>query len=188
MTYQEYKLLTEQILNNPNPLAPYNNEMYLHYTKLNAARMKRWDKQIATDQPSADSIKSVTQPQHWIIITEPWCGDAAHIVPFLVYLASLNDMVTYDIQLRDAAPFLINQYLTNGSKGIPKLVVRDANQNDLFVWGPRPAGAAKVSADMKAANADLETSIVALQNWYNDDKGKEIIDEIAERMKSAEVR
>lgn len=178
MTYQAYKDLFEEILSSKSPQPPYDQEDYMTYTKVNLARMKRWDKTMALDQELADEIKSLDQPQHWIIIVEPWCGDAAHILPFLVRLAQLNPLITYDLQLRDAEPFLINSYLTNGGKSIPKLIVRDHQGNDIFTWGPRPNGAQQLMEELKAANADFEMIKMELQQWYNTDKGQELFSEL----------
>ncbi|MBV6643600.1 MAG: thioredoxin family protein [Cyclobacteriaceae bacterium] len=175
MNYTEYKQLFEEILANPSY---YNKESYMEYTRLNRSRMKRWDKLLVLEDSLSSRLKEVTSPQKWIIITEPWCGDAAHVIPFLVKMTELNELISYDIQLRDSEPFLIDSYLTNGSKSIPKLIIKDEIDNDLFVWGPRPNGAAEVLANLKAENADSETIKIAIQNWYNADKGKELMTEL----------
>jgi hypothetical protein len=140
--------------------------------------MNRWDKQMQLDPDLVNAIKTGNQYRKWIIITEPWCGDAAHIVPFLVKLAEQSDFIEYDIQLRDKEPFLIEDYLTNGTRSIPKLVVRDESNKDIFSWGPRPEGAQVVMEQMKASNADFEDTKIALQNWYNHDKGASLFKEL----------
>jgi hypothetical protein len=183
MNYQEYHQLFDELISNENRPAPYTKPDYLEYTKLNKARMKRWDKVLQLNEPLKKELKKISAPQQWIIITEPWCGDASHLVPFLVRMAAENDRIAYDIALRDSPPFLIESYLTNGSKGIPKLVVRDANGNDLFTWGPRPAGAQEVVNRVKAENGDLEALKIALQKWYNEDQGKEACAELLELLR-----
>lgn len=180
MNYTEYKLLFDSLLENPERVAPYNDEMYYNYTKLNRTRVKRWDKQELSNEEILLKLKQITQPQHWIIITEPWCGDAAHSIPFLIKMSELNDLISYDIQLRDTEPFLIEKYLTNGTKSIPKLIVSDAHGKELFVWGPRPVGAQQIVEKMKTLNSDFEDTKIALQNWYNENKGEEICNELAE--------
>lgn len=187
MNYNQYKQLFEEILNHPNPASPYDDEMYLNYTKLNRTRMRRWDKQLDLDDNLIACLKQISQPQHWIIITEPWCGDAAHIIPFLTKMAELNEFISYDIQLRDSPPSLIENYLTKGSKSIPKLIVRDDKANDLFVWGPRPKEAQRLINILKAINIDPETTKTALQNWYNDDKGKSLYTEIIDRFNENKI-
>lgn len=178
MNYDEYKRLFDDILNHPNPGPPYNDEKYFNYTKLNRSRMNRSDKYLELNEVLVSHIKNISKPQHWIIITEPWCGDAAHIVSFLIKLTTLNDLVTYDIQLRDSEPSLIENYLTNGSKSIPKLIVRNANNPDDLVWGPRPKEAMEIAENMKSTNAPSEDIKVALQNWYNHDKGQSLYAEL----------
>jgi len=179
MKYNEYKQLFDDILENPGPASPYDDEMYLNYTKLNRSRTKRWDKHLVLDEKLVAQLKQISKPQHWIIITEPWCGDAAHIVPFLIKIAEQNEMISYDIQLRDSEPFLIESYLTNGTKSIPKLIARDNDGNDLFVWGPRPQEAQNIADEMKALEADFESTKIALQKWYNDDKGRSLCRELS---------
>jgi hypothetical protein len=179
MNYTAYKQLFDKILNDPNFAHPYDDANYVDYTRLHKSRTNRWDKHLSLDQNLVSRIKQITSPQLWIIITEPWCGDAAHIVPFLIRLAEQNDLISYDIQLRDSEPFLIESYLTRGTKSIPKLIVRDENGSDLFQWGPRPKGAQELRDKMKADNADFETTKIALQNWYNQDKGVSLYNELA---------
>lgn len=178
MQYQEYQHLCEEIVASIDPQPPYNNPVYLHYAKLNVSRMKRWWKQLVLNETLVETLKRFSSAQHWIIIAEPWCGDAAPAIPFLIKLCEINPLFTYDIQLRDQEPFLINQYLTNGSKSIPKLIVRDNAGNDLFTWGPRPAAAQILVDELAKANADLDTKATQLQNWYNQDKGQSMQEEL----------
>lgn len=178
MTYTEYTAIFNEILTAETPNAPYDNPDYLNYTKLNESRQRRWDKRGELSEETIEAIKSIDKPQFWIIITEPWCGDASHNVPFLVKMAELNPLITYDIQLRDAEPFLIDNYLTNGGKAIPKMVARNNQGEDLYVWGPRPEQAQKLFLELKASNADFEQQKIALQEWYNENKGVDIQKEL----------
>lgn len=180
MNYSNYSQLFDAILGKAVPASPYDDAMYLDYTKLNRSRMKRWDNQLKLDENLVSRIRQISSPQHWIIITEPWCGDAAHIIPFLVRLAEQNPLISYDIQLQNSHLFLIDSYLTNGTKSIPKFIVRDESGNDLLVWGPRPKGAQELMDRMKADNADFETTKIALQHWYNEDKGVSLCKELIE--------
>jgi len=178
MTYSEYTALFETILTSDNPPAPYDNPDYLNYTKLNESRQRRWDKKGELSDQTIQLLSNIENVQHWIIISEPWCGDAAHNVPFLIKMAEINPKITYDIQLRDTEPFLIEDYLTNGGKAIPKLIARDEYGNDLFVWGPRPANAQELFLSLKEKNADFEQQKIALQEWYNENKGSDVQKEL----------
>jgi len=178
MNFHEYSELFEQILNTEHPLAPYDNADYLNYTKLNKARMHRWMKTAEINESLSKMLAQISEPQHWIIISEPWCGDASHVLPWLIKMVECSKNIHYQIQLRDSEPFLINNYLTEGGKSIPKLISRDKNNTDLFVWGPRPSGAKELMNMLNEQKADFETIKVELQNWYNNDKGVQIQSEI----------
>jgi hypothetical protein len=69
-------------------------------------------------------------------------------------------------------------YLTNGTKSIPKLIVRDEAGNDLLTYGPRPKATQQLVNRLKAANVDYETLNTEVQNWYNKDKGVELQKEL----------
>lgn len=168
--YQYFKSIAEQPLSEQQ--APYNQPDYLDYVQLNWARMNRWLKSGLLSEDLLNQLKTIALPQNWLVIAEPWCGDAAHSVPFIKLLSDVNPLITVNYELRDSEPFSINQYLTNGSKSIPKLVVRDAAGVDLFTWGPRPAACQKIYAELLATKADHSMISEALQKWYNADKGQ----------------
>lgn len=179
MTFQTYLEQFEQILNAPNPQSPYDNADYLNYTKLNWSRMNRWLKKGEILADVKAKIQSIKESQQWIVITEPWCGDASHIVPFIHMMAELNPLIHIDFELRDAEPNRIENYLTNGGKAIPKLIIKNTNGEDLATWGPRPAECQKFYQEMHANKLPLEELKIGLQNWYNEHHGVEIQKEIA---------
>lgn len=172
VNYQEYKDLFDAILQSDKPAYPYDDEHYINYTRLNQSRMRRWDKHGQLDKELLEQLAAISSPQHWIILTEPWCGDAAHILPFLMKMADQNALITYELQLRDSDPFLIESYLTNGTKSIPKLIVRNEAGQDLFTWGPRPKPAQEIMIKLKADNVPFDVIKEQLQQWYNQDKGR----------------
>jgi hypothetical protein len=178
MNFQQYKELFEQILNSPKPVAPYDDEHFLNYTKLNWSRMNRWLKNTSLTDDQKAKIASINEPQNWIVITEPWCGDAAHIVPFIYMIASTNPNINLDFVLRDGDNEMINSYLTNGSKSIPKLIIRNALGEDLAVWGPRPEKTRLFIEELKVKELSIDELKIELQTWYNNDKGHEILKEL----------
>jgi hypothetical protein len=176
MNFQAYQHHFESILDQSIQSPPYDSEEFYSYVKLNQTRQNRWLKKGVIESDIINSILSIDEPQEWVLITEPWCGDAAHSVPFIIKLASYNSLINVTIQLRDSDSE-IDKYLTNGSKSIPKLVVRRQNV-DLFHWGPRPEVAQILVTDLKNNNADLHHIKEALQKWYNEDQGKSIQQEL----------
>lgn len=186
MTFTEYLTNFKEIIDQKEHTAPYDDPAFIEYTKLNWSRTNRWLKQGKVNEELAAEIKNIKTAQKWIVITEPWCGDAAHLVPFFDMIASLNLLITINYELRDAAPNRIDQYLTNGSKSIPLLIVKDDADNDLLVWGPRPKSAQDFFQDLKDKDTNLDDTKTALQQWYNQDKGQSLQLELLERFRAME--
>lgn len=173
MNLQEYRNLFTEILTGKLTEAPYDKEAYVNYVKLNHSRMKRWTKHGIIEPKLASAILAVDQPQKWVLITEPWCGDAANSIPYIEKMAALNPNITVEVQLRDSDSEIDN-YLTNGGKSIPKLVTRDAHGNDLFTWGPRPAEAQALVLKQKESDASTDEKYGEILHWYKEDQGKSI--------------
>jgi hypothetical protein len=172
MDFTAYQQLFFDILNSPNPAAPYNNPDYLNYTRLNWSRQQRWLKIGVLNPELTNAIEKISKPQLWTVITEAWCGDASHTIPFLHRLSELNPLIKVDYQLRDSSPFLIESYLTNGTRSIPKIIIADENGADLATWGPRPAECQRLYLQMVKDHVEMSEKKIALQKWYNDDKGE----------------
>ena len=183
MDFQEYLDHFQSILDETNPKAPYDNPEFLHYTNLNWSRMNRWIKTGKLSDKTVESINSISSTQKWIIITEPWCGDAAHVVPFLQKIASENSLIQVDYELRDSPPFRIEDYLTNGGKSIPKLIIKNEKGKDLTTWGPRPEACQELYLQLKDQEAGLATLMNEIQSWYNKNAGRDIQEEISALLK-----
>jgi hypothetical protein len=184
MTYTEYTAIFDQILSGRIQHAPYDDPHFVEYTKLNHSRMHRWEKTGILTEECKSTIQSISTPMHWILITEPWCGDAAHSVPFLAKMAAENPLIHLEIQLRDSEDSEIESYLTNGGKSIPILIVRNSFGEDLFVWGPRPEACRNLHHTLKAQEITLEDLKTGLQQWYNADKGLSIQEEMIDKIRS----
>ncbi len=181
MKVEAYEQQFQSILDGSNTATPYDSEDFINYVKMNQARIKRWNKIGKLLPETAKAIQKIDQTMHWVLITEPWCGDAAHSHAFIDKLAKLNTNISLTVQNRDAANSEIDQYLTNGGKSIPKLIVRDAEGHDLFSWGPRPQAAQELAMRLKGDESmDMDDKKKALQAWYNKDKGRSIQEELTQ--------
>lgn len=186
MNLKQYEKQFQEILDGNNASYPYDSEEYINYVKLNSARVRRWKKTGKITPELAKTVQSIKSPQHWLLITEPWCGDAANSQVFIGKAALLNSKISLTVQNRDAADSEIGQYLTNGGKSVPKLIVRDEQGNDLFTWGPRPKEAQVLAMNlMNDDSLDMEEKKAGVQNWYNQDKGQSMQKELNELLKKA---
>ncbi len=186
MNWNTYISLFEDIIAKKNTATPYDNENFVNYVSLNLTRQNRWFKRGVILDELKEEIEKISEPQEWILISEPWCGDAAHSTPFIYMASQLNDKIDFRVNLRDGNDSLIDQYLTNGtSKSIPILVVRDKDGNDLFVWGPRPKEAQILllqhKEDETKSNEDKK---IEFQAWYNKNKGVDLQMELLEKLRS----
>jgi hypothetical protein len=109
------------------------------------------------------------------VLTEGWCGDAAQTLPVISKIADESDLITLKIIFRDEHEQLMSQFLTNGGKSIPKLLVLNSQNKVLNTWGPRPNTATKMVQDYKNKYGQLDAAFKQqLQVWYNKDKGVNI--------------
>lgn len=178
MNWSEYLDSFDPIINGEVLDSPYDNAAFIEYTRLNKSRINRWLKTGLLLPEAKEIISSISSPQQWILITEAWCGDAAHSNPFIYLLSKLNPLIELKIILRDDEPEWIENYLTNGNRSIPKLIVRDEKGNDLLTWGPRPAECQDLVVKNKMNGMDPAEAKKITQQWYNADKGQSVQKEI----------
>ncbi|MEC4112823.1 thioredoxin family protein [Myroides pelagicus] len=184
-SYTEFRaFVTDSLANNVDALEL--NDDYLAYAKLNEARLHRLDKTLKASEESAFYLNNLDRKVLWIAITESWCGDAAQSVPMLNKLAELSDNVELKLVLRDKNLDLMDQFLTNGGRAIPKLLIVDKQSLEVLAdWGPRPTGARTLIEDYKKEHGVVdETCKIELQKWYTKDKGHEVEKEVIDLMKS----
>ena len=180
MTYEEYRSLTEQLVIQRDTTGNDKDTSRIEYTALNEQRMRRLDKTIKILESERIAInETINEPQEWILITESWCGDAAHAAPVISKLAQASNLITLRLVLRDENPELMDQFLTNGSRSIPMLIMASHTGEIIGRWGPRPSIATKMVKDYKSVHGVVDAPIKEeLQRWYNKNKGRNIIADI----------
>ena len=176
MSYTEYRSIVRDLLAQGKSTGDNQTESYLNYSKLGNARMKRLDKTFELSVKAKKTIQDSQKKYTWIVLTEGWCGDAAHALPIMDKISKISDNIDLKIVLRDENEMLMNQFLTNGSKSIPKLVALDSETNKVVkTWGPRPSIATKMVNDYKESKGSLDPKFKEeLQFWYNKNKGENI--------------
>jgi thiol-disulfide isomerase/thioredoxin len=181
-SYTAYKEMVLQLLKEGKSTGVIQNNDLFHYTKLNNQRMKRLDKQTKLNEETLSKAQKINKEFTWLVLTESWCGDAAQTLPVFNKFAEANKKIDLKVVLRDENEDLMNKFLTNGSKSIPKLIVVDnASLEVVGSWGPRSAKASKMVTDYKEKHGKIDAKLKTdLQNWYNDDKGTHIEMEMVE--------
>jgi hypothetical protein len=150
----------------------------VYYTKLNQQRMKRLNKTVEVPAALQELLQAKVKNWTWWVLTEPWCGDAAQCVPVIEKLALAVSGIQTLYILRDEHPTVMDAYLTNGGRSIPKLICLDEKGAEVFTWGPRPDVIQEVMNRLKAEGVSEISEIVeAIQKAYNDDKQNGIYQE-----------
>ncbi len=181
-TYEEfYEWILELVLAGKTS-GSSQTQALANFTALNARRMSRLNKTVILHPELISLIKEITEPQEWLVITEAWCGDSAQSLPVIARIAAASDKINLKIVLREENPGLMDQYLTNGSKSIPKLVSFDQSGNEIFTWGPRPEPAQKIFMNWKKEPAGRSWEIFEkeLHTWYAIDKSLSLQKEFTE--------
>ena len=179
ITFDEYIQLTEKITSGNSEIPLYNDEKMLRYTQDNLERMNNIKRNITIDARLYNEVQQITTPQTWVCITEPWCGDASQIVPVLYLISLCNPLIDFKIILRDSHLEIIDTYLTNGGRSIPKLVIQTTETGkELGIWGPRPAVLQEI---VVAQKDDTSTSfgekVRMIHAWYAENKTEAIQEE-----------
>ena len=181
-SFADYRKKVTSLIAEGKSTGNTQSEDLLKYSELNETRMNRLEKTIEVTPETKAKLQNLDKKYIWLVLSEGWCGDAAQIVPVIHKMAEATDKVELKIALRDDNDALMQHFLTNGGKAIPKLIVLDAETLDVVLdWGPRPHGAKQLILDYKATHGVVdEPAKIELQKWYLHDKGISIQNEIVE--------
>ena len=180
MSYEEYRALVSELAVLKSNSGAEKTDALANYTQLNDKRMRRWDKTLKIPEAVEQKVRQLNRKVTWLVLTESWCGDASPSIPVMNKLAMLSPNLELKIILRDEHPDLMNLFLTNGTRSIPKLIALDPqNTKVLGEWGPRSSAATEMVNTFKAEHGKLTSEFKQdLQLFYNKDRGKDILNDL----------
>lgn len=174
ISYDTYIEIVKDLVEKGKTTGTDQSESLVNYTKLNYKRMTRLNKTIKLSEQIIEAVKTLPFNMMWVVITEAWCGDAAQNIPFIAQLAKASANVDLRIVLRDENLEFMDQYLTNGSRSIPKVIFMKAdNLEELAIWGPRPEEIQKKMMEYKnntPVDLPYEKFAESIHAWYAKDK------------------
>ena len=184
-SYQEYRTFISKLAQDGQTSGANLSLDYVNYTKLNQSRMHRLDKTMQVVADVKLVLENLSKEYIWLVLSESWCGDAAQVLPVINKMAEVSDKIDLRIVLRDENEDLMNLFLTDGTKSIPKLIIIDKESGAVVGdFGPRPIPAKQLIVDYKAAHGVVdEAAKIELQKWYLADKGVAIQQEIVALLK-----
>lgn len=179
MDYIEYVNMLNTLVAKGKTTGPEQSEQRIANTKLNASRIRRIDKTVSIAGDQLKVFQNISEKQVWLVLLESWCSDGAQAIPVFNKVAKSTPNIELKIIMRDENPKLMDCFLTNGTRSIPKLLVSNEEGDLLHIWGPRPEVAAKMVEAYKEQNGKVDEKFKKeLQIWYNKDGGKTIVDEL----------
>ncbi|MCC9017393.1 MULTISPECIES: thioredoxin family protein [Flavobacterium] len=190
-SYTEYRKIVTDLLLEGKSTGNEQSESLTNYSKLNEARMNRLEKTMKVSDEVVSELESLKHNYIWLVISEGWCGDAAQILPIINKMAlASHKKIDLRIVFRDENEPLMNQYLTNGGRAIPKVIVICKETGIARAdWGPRPKGATELMANYKKEFGVIDEKIKTdLQLWYLADKGLSTQNELMDIMHVLEIR
>ncbi|MEP6850317.1 MAG: thioredoxin family protein [Acidobacteriota bacterium] len=189
LSYTEYIKLLDDLLLDGNTAGPNQLDVILGYAKLNLQRIHRLEETIALAEAVKIAAKNAMRSVIWLVITEGWCGDAAQNIPIIEKIAAQSVKIETRYILRDENLGLIDQFLTNGARSIPKVIALDAATHEAIgSWGARPQPAQELFHDLKKKGIEKPLIMEDLQRWYNADHGKTLQAEFVKFIEQGEMR
>lgn len=179
MTYDIYKKKFAEEIENTDPDQLNDLEKNRHEARvINYHRTNRLEKYFLPSEITIDEVRRANTPQIWFVLTENWCGDSAQILPIVKKIADLNSEIELRIFLRDLNPEMMDRYLTNGSRSIPKIISFDKSGNEIFQWGPRPKPASQLVSELKYSDNTKNEINKQLHLWYGRNRGVDVESEL----------
>ena len=174
LSYSEYRDLIDSLLEQNKTTGTSHSEKMLEYSRLNVHRMSRIDRTTKLTTETVQTLKNLEHDLIWLVLCEAWCGDAAQNLPIIAKMADISSHISLKILLRDENQDIMDAFLTNGGRAIPKLVCIDANtMKILWDWGPRPAPAQDLLRIHKTKpDESHEDFVKQVQLWYAKDKSR----------------
>lgn len=187
MSFEEYLQLTRDIVSEKVPRTGlYLNDSTFRYTRSNLERMNKVLEFMTLNQKLYNLVSDLERDWIWIVLTEPWCGDASWGTPALYVIASASEHIDFRILLRDQHPEVMKEYQTAGSDSIPKLIcLRKSDGQVMGSWGPRPQVLQQLVMERKnKPDFDYKESVRAIHAWYDADGGAQIQAELTDLIKA----
>ncbi len=123
-----------------------------------------------------------------VVLAEDWCGDASSTVPVIQRWAEEAGNVELRILRRDEHPAVMDRYLTDGARSIPRAIVLTEEMEEIGRWGPRPAALQAFVLGERQAGRTSQAYFADVRRWYAKDKGESTLREILAVMGGAPPR
>jgi hypothetical protein len=169
----------DQYLEDLLGVVPHEEDPYAKYLVINQQRVKRLTQRLHLEPETEMAALNANPGTKWLILNEHWCGDGAQIVPVQAAIAlASKGRIEARVLFRDQNLELMDQFLTNGGRSIPKTIQLDSEFRVTTSWGSRPAEAQELVMRVKADPERAHLYSEELHKWYAVDRQKAIQSEL----------
>ncbi len=192
-SYREFLEWSKELTDAEQTSGPQQESHLIEYTALNHTRMERIEKRAKLNDELENKIDQIENPQHWVFLTETWCGDSAQNLPVIGKASEYaGDKIQLTIALRDQNTHLIEQYIPTLGMAIPRILALDEDDELLAQWGSRPQPAQAFIDKWKANPETVSKKAVQkeMQLWYAKNKHQALQQELItfiEKAKKAQL-
>ncbi|MCA1800994.1 MAG: thioredoxin family protein [Rhodothermaceae bacterium] len=154
VSYEEFRLLTDRLLLNNKTTGSNHIEAMLNLLP-----------------ELLELLNQIDRKMYWLVLVEAWCGDVAQNLPVIARMVGATEQIQLLHLLRDEHLEIIDAFLTNGGRAIPKLIALDADTLEiLFTWGPRPQEVQDLTMTLKSEGMAYAEAAVVVHGWYAKNK------------------
>jgi hypothetical protein len=169
----------DQYLEDLLGVVPHEEDPYAKYLVINQQRVKRIKQRLHLEPETEMAALNAKPGTKWLILNEHWCGDGAQIVPVQAAIAlASKGRIEARVLFRDQNLELMDQFLTNGGRSIPKTIQLDSEFRVTTSWGSRPAEAQELVMRVKADPERAHLYSEELHKWYAVDRQQAIQSEL----------
>lgn len=165
LTYAAYKATWQQRLSQGMKGLDVSERKRLMHRKYNMERSNHVEKNLALSAETRETMAKLPR-QFLVVITEDWCLDSAFHLPVIAAMANENSAIELRILERDAHSDIIDNYLTNGGRAIPKLVIFNEKGGEVATWGPRSEAAKAFRQNLVEQGFDKNEVAKGLLDFY----------------------
>ncbi|MBD80700.1 MAG: thioredoxin family protein [Crocinitomicaceae bacterium] len=183
ISFGEYKVLVESLLKENKTTGNNHSETYLQHTKMGLQRLKKWEKIARLSEQTKTQLDNLKGNYTWLVLVEAWCGDVGQNLSTLYQIAQQANIDLKIVQ-RDENLDLMDQFLTNGGRSIPKLIIINSDTSEVLgEWGPRPAHAQQRFLEARD-NSEIDNLEIQkeIHLWYAKNKQQDLQNEIVQLM------
>jgi len=186
LTYEAYLDAWRPKLTAPLVGLSVEDRRNLLYSRYNWERSERVHAAYRPSERLAAALGRIRAPQTWVVLNEDWCMDGAFTLPVFAEASRRCSFVELRVLPRDLHPAIMDRYLTNGARAIPKVVGLGETGQELFVWGSRPTAANAFREGLLGQGVEKGEVSKRLVDWYAAGGYATVDPELADLLERAE--